>query len=329
MPELDPDIAALIARLAAEPGRPKIYELPLAECRRLYVQSSAALAAPDAPAIAVADREIPGPGGPLTLRTYTPDSGTAHAGTPGASAPAGAAPGLVFFHGGGWVVGGLDTHDPACRRLAARTGAVVVAVDYRLAPEHKFPAALEDAHAATVFVAHHAAAFGIDPQRLAVGGDSAGGNLAAAVAHLARDEGLALAHQLLIYPATTGRTETGSYAERATGSLLERAAMAWFYAQYERDAGDRDNPLFAPLRSPNLERLAPAIVVTAGFDPLRDDGELYAAALEKSGVAVRHLAFPSLTHDFLGMDGVSRAAEAAGAAIADALRQSLMRRSAS
>ncbi len=312
MSELDPDIAALIARLAAEPGRPKMYELPPAEARRLYVRTSATLAASDAPATDAAERVIPGPGGPIALRIITP------------AGAAGAAPGLVFFHGGGWVVGDLDTHDRACRRLAARTGAVVVAVDYRLAPEAKFPAAVEDAHAATVFVAHHAAEFGIDPQRLAVGGDSAGGNLAAVVAHLARDEGLALALQLLIYPATTGRTETGSYAENAAGGLLERAAMEWFYAQYECHAGDRDNPLFAPLRSPNLEGLAPTIVVTAGFDPLRDDGELYAAALEKSGVPVRHLAFPSLPHGFLLMDGVSRGADAACAAIAEAVGQAFV-----
>lgn len=313
MAELDPDIAALIASLAADPGRPKLYQLPPDEARRLYVRTSAALARAGALDVAVADRVIPGLAGPIRLRINTPD---------GAGPDA---PGIVFFHGGGWVLGGFETHDPACRRLAAGTGAVVVSVEYRLAPEHRFPAAVEDAHAATAFVARHAAEFGIDPDRLAVAGDSAGGTLAAVVAHLARDAGIGLAFQLLIYPATTGRTDTASYHERATGYLLERAAMEWFYAQYASGAADHDNPLFAPLRHANLEGLAPAIVVTAGFDPLRDDGALYAEALEKSGVPVRHLAFPSLTHGVLLMDGASRGADEACGAIADAARAAFAR----
>ena len=308
MAELDPDLRELIATLAADPSRRKVTELPLDEARSEYRRICASRAAPDQPQCHVADRSIEGPGGTLPLRVYTP---------PEAAEPA---PGLVFFHGGGWVQGDLDTHDAACRRLASVAGAVVVAVDYRRAPEHEFPAAALDAHAATASIGRHADSFGIDPARLAVGGDSAGGNLAAVAAMLARDEGQPLAFQLLIYPVTAGRTDTDSYRENATGYLLERTTMEWFLMQYAGSDADRDNPLFSPLRAPNLELLPPAIVVTAGFDPLRDDGRLYAAALRKSGVPVRHLEYDALTHGFLLMDGVSRGAMAAGRAIAEAAR---------
>ena len=308
MAELDPDIRELIGTLAADPGRAKVTELSTDEARLEYRRMCASREAADQPPVDVADRSIEGPGGALPLRVYTP---------PAAGA---AAPGLVFFHGGGWVQGDLDTHDAACRRLASVAGAVVVAVDYRRAPEHKFPAAALDAHAAVAHIGRHAASFGIDPARLAVGGDSAGGNLAAVAATLARDEGQPLAFQLLIYPVTTGRTDTASYGENATGYMLERATMEWFLGQYAGGDADRDNPLFSPLRAPNLELLPPAIVVTAGFDPLRDDGRLYAAALRKSGVPVRHLEYDTLTHGFLLMDGVSRGARAAGRAIAEAAR---------
>lgn len=314
MTELDPDLRNLLAMLGADPGRPKLHELSPAAARTAYVRMNATLVGPPAPVAQVEDRTIAGPGGPLALRIYTP-----------AGEAAAARPGIVFFHGGGWVVGNLDTHDTGCRALAAGTGAVVVSVDYRLAPEHRFPAAVEDAHAATRAVASEAGAYGIDPARLAVAGDSAGANLAAVVAQLARDEGLALVHQLLIYPVTSGRADTPSHRENARGYMLEQETMDWFFAQYARAPEDRDNKLLAPLQAPTLEGLPPATIATAGFDPLRDDGRLYAAALERSGVPTRLLEFPTLVHGFFLMGGVSAGARAAVAAIVEETRKALVR----
>lgn len=232
------------------------------------------------------DEAADGPGGPIPLRLYTP------------RAP-GPRPGLIWFHGGGWVTGSLDSHDGLCRQLALDTGAVVVAVDYRLAPEHRFPAAVEDALAATRWVADRAARLGIDAGRLAVGGDSAGGNLAAVVSAIARDGGPPLCWQLLVYPITDCDLDTPSYRENAVGYLLTRAGMAWFWDHYLPDPASRAHPHASPLRAPDLSNLPPAYVITAEYDPLRDEGESYARRLRDAGVPTRLDRFEGMVHGFL------------------------------
>jgi acetyl esterase len=244
-----------------------------------------------------ADRTIPGPGGPLGLRVYTPRG-------------AGPFPLLVFFHGGGFVVCDLDTHDALCRNLCAGAGCVVASVDYRLAPEHRFPAAPDDCLAATRWAAEHAAELRADPARVAAGGDSAGGNLAAVVAQRARDEGgPRLAAQLLLYP-TTDAAATGmpSLAENAEGYGLTARDMAWFKGHYLGDPAEAANPHASPLRAADLRGLPPALVQTAEYDPLRDEGEAYAARLRAGGRADRRSRRAGMIHGFLFFPGLVRAA---------------------
>ena len=224
-------------------------------------------------------------------------------------------PTLVYFHGGGWVLGDLDVYDGTVRDLANASGCMVVSVDYRLAPEHKFPAAADDAFAATKWVADNAAEIGADPARIAVGGDSAGGNLAAAVTLMARERGVPkIAFQLLVYPVTDQAFETPSYHENAEGYGLTRKQMMWFSGHYLRSPADADDPLASPLRAPSLRGLPPALVVTAGYDPLRDEAEQYAERLKADGVEVRVERYPGLIHGFFGMTATI---DAAGAAIRD------------
>jgi acetyl esterase len=256
----------------------------------------------------VVEQTLPGPGGPLRVRIYE-------------AAGTRPFPVVVYLHGGGWVVGSFETHDGVCRALAARTPCIVVAVDYRLAPEHRFPAALEDAWAATAWVAEHAASLGGDPERIAVGGDSAGGTLATACAMRARDRGLRLALQLLVYPAADHRFDTPSYEECAEGYGLTRDALRWYWAQY-LGSDDGSAPEASPLRASDLAGLAPACVFTAEYDPLRDEGEAYAARLEAAGVPVRLSRCEGLIHGFFRMPGtipranavLDEAAEALGTA---------------
>jgi acetyl esterase len=204
---------------------------------------------------------------------------------------------VVYFHGGGWVVGDLDTHDRTTQRLAEATDTVVVSVDYRLAPEHPFPAAAEDAYAATVWAAEH-----LDPSHLVVAGDSAGGNLAAVVCLMARDQdGPDIDHQVLVYPVIDHAMDTESYALNGTDYFLTRTKMAWFWEQYLGDA-DRSHPYCSPLRAEELSGLPPASVVTAECDPLRDEGEAYAAALTAAGVPAACLRGEGLFHGFFGLD---------------------------
>ena len=238
---------------------------------------------------AVADRALPGPQGPVRVRVYDPE---------GSVRPL---PVLVYFHGGGWVYGSLDTHDGVCRALAARTPCVVASVDYRLAPEHRFPAAVEDAWAATAWVAEHAASLGADPGRMAVGGDSAGGNLAAVLALRARDRGLSLALQLLVYPVTYCDLDRPSYLECASGYGLTRDAMRWFWEHYLGPSGEWSEPEASPLRATDLAGVAPARVLTAEYDPLRDEGEEYARRLAQAGVAVVSSRYDGLIHGFIRM----------------------------
>jgi acetyl esterase len=240
---------------------------------------------------AVRDERIPGPGGALAVRIYHPSA---------QSAPL---PVIVYFHGGGWVLGDLDSHDNVCRALAVKAGAVVVAVDYRLAPEHPYPAAVDDAHAAVRWVADNADSIGADAARIAVAGDSAGGNLAAAVSLLARERGPALRAQALIYPGVDMMTlDRPSLLDFAEGLFLTHARIEWFKDQYIPDRARRGEPLASPLLAADHRGLPAAIVVTAQFDPLRDEGEAYARALEGAGVPVELKRYEGVIHGFVSMD---------------------------
>jgi acetyl esterase len=255
------------------------------------------------PLARVEDRRIPGPAGEIPVRIYTPEG----------EAPL---PVLAFLHGGGWVIGSLESHDALCRALARAVPAIVVAVDYRLAPENPFPAGLDDGYAALTWIADNAASLGGDPARIAIGGDSAGGNLGAAIALLARDRGgPKLVHQLLIYPATNLEADTVSMRENAEGYFLTRAIMAWFSGHYIA-AEQRTLPHASPMLAPDHRNLPPATVITAEFDPLRDDGEAYAARLREHGVPVDSARYDGMIHGFITMPVFRQAGEAIDLAVA-------------
>ena len=306
---LDPQAKAVID-LVIKSGRPPYHRLSPKEARQMFRDTRPA-STPPAPEIGtVKDLSAEG----IPVRLYRPH------GVPDSTA----LPALVFFHGGGWVIGDLETHDVLCRQLTAGAGISVVNVDYRLAPEYRFPAATDDAWAATRWVAAHAAELGIDAGRLAVGGDSAGGNLAAVVALLARDHGApSLALQVLIYPVTEVGTESQSYADFAEGFMLTRDSMRWFAGHYlatERDAADWR---VSPLRAPSLAGVAPALVMTAGFDPLRDEGDQYARKLREAGVCVDSVCYGGMIHGFVPMGRLIETGNHAVAHIAATLRQVL------
>ena len=290
---LDPQIRALLERGT---GVPLTHTLSVAEARRQY-EARVALMAPPAAVRAVHDRVVAGPGGPLRLRLYEPEE-------------AGPWPVLVFFHGGGFVLCSLETHDGTCRNLCAGAGCLVASVEYRLAPEHRFPAPTDDCLHATRWVAEHAASLGADPARVAVGGDSAGGNYAAVTALRVRDEGgPPLFGQLLIYPVTDHYAPgTPSYAENGSGYGLTRETMAWFWDHYLPSRDDAANPYAAPLRAPRLDGLPPCFIATAEFDPLRDEGERYAERLRDAGVPVTAVRYQGMNHGFLFWVGVVDAA---------------------
>jgi acetyl esterase len=309
---LDPQAKALLDQMAAS-GAPPLNALPVPEARKAMAALFAAPGTPE-PVKQVEDRVVRAPGVSLPVRMYTPEG----------SSPF---PVLVYFHGGGWVLGDRDTHDATCRSLANGAGCMVISVDYRLAPEHKFPTAAEDCYAATQWAALNVAAFGGDPQRLAVGGDSAGGNLAAAVAQMASDRGApTLTFQLLIYPVTNYAFDTQSYRDNADGYLLTKDSMAWFWNLYLSNDTDGQNAYASPLRGRHLQNLPPALVITAEYDPLRDEGAAYAARLREVGVAATHSDYKGMIHGFFSMPNVLDQGKKAVAEACQALRAAFAKR---
>jgi acetyl esterase len=306
---LDPGLQLLLA--VKRRRHLRLETLTVAAARRLISREAAAATGRPMPVGSVTDLTIDGPAGPLAARHYVPAS----AGGPH--------PLLVFLHGGGFVLCDLNTHDQACRLLCRTAGVQVLSVAYRLAPEHRFPAAFSDAWAALGWAADNAARLGADPARLAVGGDSAGGNLAAVLAQrAARDGGPALALQLLLYPAVDRTRPYRSLALFADGFFLTRAEIDWFHRHYSSPE-DLDDPRLSPIGGAGVPGLAPALVVTAGFDPLRDEGEAYAAAMAAAGNRVRLRRHPSMLHGFINMIDLSPAARAALLEVAAEVRAML------
>ena len=284
---LDPDVKALVDAMAANDG-PALSDLTPEEARATYRAMGAMLEAVDIPIGQVEDRTV---ANDVPVRIYTPVAGS------------GVLPVIVFFHGGGWVIGDLDTHDAVCRALANESHAKVVAVDYRLAPEHRYPAALEDCYSVVQWVEKQASEINVDPNRIAVAGDSAGGNLAACVCLKSRDEkGPAVGFQLLIYPVIDQAATSGSRSEFAEGYFLEQTTMRWFSDHYMGSA-DWSEPLASPLHAADHSNLPPAFVITAGYDILRDEGKAYADALAQAGVDVTYKDFSGMIHGFFNMQG--------------------------
>ena len=285
---LDPS-AELLLEAVETAGLPRIETLDAPTARSLF-DGRVAVAVADIESIV--HRTIPGPAGEIPVRVYRDRPN----GEP--------CPIVLHIHGGGWVINTLDDYDGVCTLLAKLTGAVVVSVDYRLAPEHRYPAAVDDSEAAARWVIANADEIGGDPSRLAVMGDSAGGNLSAAVAQTLRDEGTPLRAQVLVYPATDNTlTDSESYIENGDGYILTNAAMVWFLGHYAPDESRRSEPRCSPMLG-NLEGLAPAFVLNAGYDPLRDDGRAYTKALRAAGVDVVEVEYPGQVHSFFRYVGL-------------------------
>lgn len=314
-PMLHPQTRALLD-LIERSGMPPAHTLSPPDARRVF-RERRAFTQPDPPDVAeVRDLHAETPHARIPLRLYRPAG--AATGT--------ASPALVYYHGGGWTIGDLDTHDTFCRMLANGAGCVVVSVDYRLGPEHRFPAAVDDSLAATYWVQQNAAALGIDGARIAVGGDSAGGNLAAVVALAARDAGdLAIAYQLLIYPATDMRRVAPSHVTNGEGYLLTRESVAYYHDHYIGDPAHDLDWRASPLLHPNHANLPPALVLTAGYDPLRDEGTQYAERLTAAGSKAVSVCFERQIHGFVLMGKVLDEANAAVTFCAASLREALFR----
>jgi acetyl esterase len=317
---LDPQARALLDFIAAR-GVPPTHTLDPVDARSFYRERRTATQPEPQPVAEVRELSAPGPLGPIPLRLYRPINSAGSAG----SADARLLPVLVYYHGGGFVIGDLDTHDVLCRALCNGAGCAVVAVDYRLAPEHRFPAAVNDVLAATRWVRQNAASLGVDAARLAIGGDSAGGNLAAVAAIAARDAGdLPIAFQLLIYPATDQRRVHASHGTNGKGYLLEDVTITYFHDHYLPDPQQDLDWRASPLLCGSLAGLPPALVLTAGFDPLRDEGLAYADALSAAGNACTYVCFERQIHGFITMGKVIAEAEAAVAFCAAELRRALL-----
>ncbi len=314
---LHPDARALID-LIAQRGLPAMHTLTPVDARAFY-RDRRAFTQPDSPEVGeVRELSCDGPRGPIPLRLYRPV---------GASTDRSALlPVLVYFHGGGWTIGDLDTHDVLCRELCNGSGAAVVSVDYRMGPEQPFPAADDDCRAATYWVRSHAAGLGLDAARLAVGGDSAGGNLAAVIAIAARDAGdLPIAFQLLIYPATDQRRAHPSHTTNGAGYLLTRETIAYYHDNYFGPSGNDLDWRASPLLRDDLSRLPPSLVLTAGFDPLRDEGLEYADRLVAAGNRATYVCFERQIHGFITMGRVIDEANAAVRLCAAELARALAR----
>ncbi|WP_411344507.1 alpha/beta hydrolase [Paenibacillus sp. WLX1005] len=284
---LDPQVQTVLEHLKQQ-GIPPLHTLDIDIARTINLS---ALAAQPDHVWKVDNLTIPSDSGQIPIRVYTPQSETL-------------LPVMVYYHGGGWVVGNLDAVDVLCRQLANGTNSIIVSVDYRLAPEHKFPAAIEDAYAAADWVARHAHSLGADSQRIAVGGDSAGANLAAAVTLMARDKGTPALHiQFLVNPVMQYSFHTDSYQQHAEGYGLTAETMRWFWKQYLANEQDGYTAYASPLLADDLSGLPPALIFTAEFDPLRDEGEAYAAKLQAAGVPVEWKRYEGMIHGFLLQTG--------------------------
>jgi acetyl esterase len=309
-PTLDPDAGAVLARMNA-PGAPRFETLTPEAARAIYAEARRASMAPPLPVAECRDLTVPGPRGPVAARLYRPE------GADGA--------GLVYFHGGGWVLGTLDSHDGLCRRLARAAGVTVISVDYGLAPEAPFPAGLDDCVAALWAVRDGAAGFGLDPARLAVGGDSAGGNLAVAACLVLRDAAKVLpACQLLLYPAVDLTMGQPSQDEFAEGHFLTRGFQSWCHRHYLSAGGTAEDWRLSPLGAGSLAGLPPAIVLTASHDPLRDEGEAFAQRLAAEGIPTTLWRVPGQIHGFLPMDRPMRVVPAVVASLGRHLRAALL-----
>ncbi|ODV05957.1 MAG: alpha/beta hydrolase [Rubrivivax sp. SCN 70-15] len=303
-------MAGLLERIRRA-GRPPFETMTPVQARAAYELAAEVLEPPRAPLARVEDFAIPAAdGAPLRARLYAPSHERL--------------PLLLYLHGGGFVIGSLETHDSLCRQFALRSGGAVVALAYRLAPEHRFPTAVDDTWAAIRWLAEHAGTLGLDGGRIALGGDSAGGTLAAVGALLARDQGLTLTLQLLVTPGTAARADSDSQRRYGQGYLLDRSAIEWFFGQYVAEA-EREDWRFAPLLAPDVDGVAPACMILAECDPLVDEGLAYADRLRAAGVAVELDLFRGVTHDFIKMGRALKEAGAAQQAAADALKRSWMR----
>jgi len=280
---LAPEIEAFLKRSAAL-NLPQVWEAPIDEIRR-NTQGRTITSGPVEAIHEVTNRFIPGPTSDLPVRIYRPHQDTN-------------APAIVYFHGGGWVLNFLDIYDASLARLANQSGAVIISVNYQKAPEHPFPIPFDDCYETLLWVIENAAALGIDKTKIGVAGDSAGGNLASAVAIKARDKAISLAFQILIYPCNDRNFETDSYKEHATGYGLSTQAMQWFWGQYLQSSEHDANPYAAPMQAKSFKGLAPAIIMTAEYDPLLSDGEKYAALLEGAGVPVLYKGYEGMIHGF-------------------------------
>jgi acetyl esterase len=304
---IDPAARSLIDAMAT--GFPKLHEMPSGtEARRRIVEAMHDVEPEREPLHHVEDRVIAVDGGEIAVRIYRPSDERD-------------LPIVVFFHGGGWVLCDLDSHDAMARRMANTSGCIVVATDYRLAPEHRYPTAAEDCYAALSWAATNAASFGGDASRLAIFGDSAGGNLAAVVAQMARDRGTpTLRLQILAYPVIDARCDSNSHRTIGRDYMLWTEEVQWCWDQYLSTAGDGEQAYASPIRAASLAGLAPALVITPEFDPLRDEGEAYAHALEAAGVPTKHTQYDGMFHSFLTFTNLLPAADRAHEEIAAALR---------
>ncbi len=303
--------AQAILDAAEEAGGPPLNEMPVAEARAALDEIPKAYGVPLAPVDRIDKLKIPGPGGAMDALLIVPrDAGPDPL------------PLLVYYHGGGWVLGHLESHIREASYFAAGAGCAVLVPDYRLAPEHKFPAASEDSFAALQWAFDRASMLNIDPRRIAVGGDSAGGHLAAVVTQQAREAGMKIVFQVLIYPVTDTYQDTETYRTRAEGYFLTYDSMAWFIDLYLNDPTERDDPRASPLRASTFDGLPPAIICTAGFDPLRDEGAAYADKLKAAGVPVDYIDYTGQIHGFVSMGGAIDEGRAFMDRACAALRQS-------